>query len=231
MSPEQVRGQLADHRSDIFSLGAVLYEMLTGTRAFRGDTPVETMNAILKDDPPEPSRSVADLPPSLDRIVLHCLEKSPEERFQSARDVAFDLETLSTAPSGAAAAIDHRKPRIARRFRAAATGLALLSIAVAESTALPLPEADVLFENGPRRASSERNPSECARSRKPPDDSRRLGELSPLLAGWWANRVLRPSAIRRRSRRGCGDRPGGREEDRSLGGMVERAGTRLDSLG
>jgi Tol biopolymer transport system component len=144
MSPEQVRGQLADHRSDIFSLGAVLYEMLTGTRAFRGDTPVETMNAILKEDPPDPSQTIAELPPLLDRVVRHCLEKSAEERFQSARDVAFDLESLSANPSGVAAAIPHRKPLIARRFRAAAAGLALLSIAVASfivarATGRPVP--------------------------------------------------------------------------------------------
>jgi len=105
MSPEQVRGQAADPRSDLFSFGAVLYEMVTGERVFRGATAVETMNAILKEDPPELSKGLADVPPSLDRMVRHCLEKSPQERFQSARDVAFDLETLSTAPSAAAASI------------------------------------------------------------------------------------------------------------------------------
>jgi serine/threonine-protein kinase len=99
MSPEQVRGQTADHRSDIFSLGAVLYELLTGRRAFRGDTAVEAMNAILKEDPPEPSRTVAELPPALNRIVGHCLEKGPQERFQSARDVAFALEEAMTSAS------------------------------------------------------------------------------------------------------------------------------------
>lgn len=102
MSPEQVRGLAADSRSDIFSFGAVLYEMLTGERAFRGDTSVETLTAILKEDPPEPSRRVAELPASLDRLVRHCLEKSPDERFQSARDLAFDLEappTVSATPS------------------------------------------------------------------------------------------------------------------------------------
>jgi len=131
MSPEQVRGQLADPRSDIFAFGAVLYEMLTGQRPFRGDTAVETMNAILKEDPPELSRTLTELPPSLDRIVRHSLEKSPDERFQSARDVAFALDDLSTVSSGAGAAIPHRKPWIAPRFRAAALGLALLSTAVA----------------------------------------------------------------------------------------------------
>jgi Tol biopolymer transport system component len=100
MAPEQVRGKPADHRSDIFAFGSILYEMLTGQRAFRGDSAVETMNAILVRDLPEASGPTeGTLPPLLDRIVRHCLEKSPEERFQSMRDVAFDLETVSGTTS------------------------------------------------------------------------------------------------------------------------------------
>ncbi|MBZ5722804.1 MAG: protein kinase [Acidobacteriia bacterium] len=99
MSPEQVRGQNVDHRSDIFSFGAILYEMISGKRAFKGDTSVETMNAILKEDPPELSESGLNVTPGLDRIVRHCLEKEPGLRFQSARDLAFDLESLSTLSS------------------------------------------------------------------------------------------------------------------------------------
>jgi eukaryotic-like serine/threonine-protein kinase len=95
MSPEQVRGQPADHRSDIFSFGAVLYEMLTGRRAFRGDSAVETMSAILKEEPPELSSSGKVLPAGLERLTVHCLEKRPEDRFQSARDLVFDLESIS----------------------------------------------------------------------------------------------------------------------------------------
>jgi len=98
MAPEQVRGLLADPRSDIFALGAVLYEMVSGRRAFRRDTPAETMTAILKDDPPDLRPVAPGAPPALERILRRCLEKSPDERFQSARDVAYALETVATAP-------------------------------------------------------------------------------------------------------------------------------------
>src|SRR5262249_23170231 len=97
MSPEQVRGQPVDHRSDIFSFGCVLHEMLSGKVTFQRNSSVETMNAILKEAPPELSVSDGTLPPALDRLVGHCLEKNPDERFQSAGDIAFDLETISHA--------------------------------------------------------------------------------------------------------------------------------------
>jgi serine/threonine protein kinase len=87
MSPEQVRGQKTDHRSDIFAFGAVLYEMLAGRRAFTGDTSAETMTAIVKQDPPP----IVQVSPVIEQIVRHCLEKEPAERFQSARDLAFQL--------------------------------------------------------------------------------------------------------------------------------------------
>ncbi len=95
MSPEQVRGQQADHRSDIFSFGLVLYEMLTGKKAFHGNTAADTMSAILHKDPPEITQITSGISPPLVRIVQHCLEKNPEQRFQSASDVAFDLQSLS----------------------------------------------------------------------------------------------------------------------------------------
>jgi Tol biopolymer transport system component len=95
MSPEQVRGKAADKRSDLFSFGTILYEMLSGQRAFRGDTAADTITAILTKEPPDLSQTNKDIHPGLDRIVRHCLEKNPEERFESARDVAFDLEALS----------------------------------------------------------------------------------------------------------------------------------------
>ena len=91
MSPEQVRGKSVDHRSDLFALGAVLFEMLTGKRAFQGESAPETMVAILQDDPP-PAPSGRAIPPEISAILAHCLEKSPEDRFQSARDLAFALQ-------------------------------------------------------------------------------------------------------------------------------------------
>ena len=108
MSPEQVRGEPLDARTDLFSLGVVLYEMLSGQRAFRRDTTAETMTAILKDDPPELGATRSDLSPALDRIVRHSLEKNPLERFQTARDVAFALDSLSGSGSAAAVATTTR---------------------------------------------------------------------------------------------------------------------------
>ncbi len=99
MSPEQVRGTSADHRSDIFSFGSVLYEMLSGRRAFERESAAETMAAIVREDPPELSGPSASFPPGLERIVHHCLEKAPDERYQSARDLAFGLAALSTDSS------------------------------------------------------------------------------------------------------------------------------------
>jgi eukaryotic-like serine/threonine-protein kinase len=112
MSPEQVRGKPADQRSDIFAFGTILWEMLSGRRAFHGDTAADTMTAILTKEPPELSGTDAAIHPGLDRIVRHCLEKNPEERFQSARDLAFDLEALSgVSASKAAAALPTTKRR------------------------------------------------------------------------------------------------------------------------
>jgi serine/threonine protein kinase len=95
MSPEQVRGKPADQRSDIFAFGAILYEMLSGKRAFHGDSAADTMSAILREDPPDLSITNQNISPGLERIVRHCLEKNPEQRFHSAHDIAFALETLS----------------------------------------------------------------------------------------------------------------------------------------
>ena len=95
MSPEQIRGKAVDHRTDIFAFGAILYEMLTGTRAFHRSTSAETMTAILNDEPPSISQLVQSTPPGLQRVVHRCVEKNPEQRFQSAADLAFALEAIS----------------------------------------------------------------------------------------------------------------------------------------
>ena len=95
MSPEQLRGRPADHRSDIFSFGAILYEMLSGKRAFRGESTADTMSAILREDPPDLSETNKTINPALERVVNHCLEKNPEERFHSASDLGFAIEALS----------------------------------------------------------------------------------------------------------------------------------------
>ena len=129
MSPEQVKAKPADARSDIFALGAILYEMLSGQRAFRGDSAGETMAAILKEDPPDLSVTNQNVSPGLDRVVRHCLEKNPERRFQSASDIAFDLEALSglsTPGLQAAAAPARGRRRIA--LAAAAVALALAGL-------------------------------------------------------------------------------------------------------
>src|SRR5262245_58876641 len=125
MSPEQVRGVAVDHRSDISSFGAILYELLSGRRAFKHDTSAETMSAILKEDPPDLTQTNPGLPPALERIVRHCLEKNPEERFASARDLAFDLLALSdaSAPLPATAARQASTPRLVAT--AALVGIAL----------------------------------------------------------------------------------------------------------
>ncbi len=114
MSPEQVRGNPADHRSDLFSFGVVLYEMIAQKKAFAGDSSVEVMNAIRKEDPPDLSSDGRNVPPALERIIRRCLEKNPEERFQSARDLGFALEAISapSSVSGTASAVkDVRRPK------------------------------------------------------------------------------------------------------------------------
>lgn len=125
MSPEQVRGKQTDHRADIFSFGAILYEMLAGRRAFHGDAPADTLASILTSDPPPLTEVNPAVPPALERIVQRCLEKSADERFQSARDLAFTLESLSGSTSAAERAL-----RIDRRGRAAPPAWLLVGAAL-----------------------------------------------------------------------------------------------------
>jgi eukaryotic-like serine/threonine-protein kinase len=132
MSPEQVRGLAVDARSDLFSFGAVLYELLSGRRAFAGETPADTMSAILREEPPELSRGVADLPAGLERIVTRCLEKQPAARFQSAHDLAFALEALVGGSSGSGLRAAPVAPAAARRPRwGPALGVAALLVGLA----------------------------------------------------------------------------------------------------
>jgi len=129
MSPEQVRGIAVDARSDIFSFGAILYEMISGKRAFHRETAADTMSAILKEEPPDLSETNRNVSPALERIVQHCLEKSPEQRFHSASDIAFDLEHLSgvSSTTARATAAEAAKPR-GKLLARIAGGLALALI-------------------------------------------------------------------------------------------------------
>ncbi len=128
MSPEQVRGQAIDQRSDIFSLGAVMYEMLGGRRAFQRDTGAETMTAILKEDPPE-FAPTSTIPAALDRITRRCLEKAPEQRFQSARDVAFALDAISGSSQSVALPVVTSSRRRAKFATVGMLGLVMVAIA------------------------------------------------------------------------------------------------------
>lgn len=161
MSPEQVRGKPADHRSDIFSFGAILYEMISGKRAFHGETSADTMSAILKEETPELSETARNVPPGLERIVRHCLEKHPSQRFQSAGDLAFDLEALTeistSSKSGAQAAVEQVRSENSRRGLAVAAGVIVIAAAMlglgwwlgrGNGTAVPAEYQQITFRTG-----------------------------------------------------------------------------------
>ena len=114
MSPEQVRGKAIDHRSDLFSLGVVLYEMLSGARPFMGETPPDTQSAILNVEPPDLLVGERAIPPALERVMRRCLEKAPEQRFQSASDLAFALDAMSSTSTGATSAMAASVPSMRR---------------------------------------------------------------------------------------------------------------------
>jgi Tol biopolymer transport system component len=129
MAPEQVRAEGADARSDIFAFGAVLYEMLSGVRAFRRETTAETMTAVLRDDPPELSDPGRQVSPALERIVRRCLEKNPEQRFQSARDLSFALGALSGTETSGVSRVPAPAPRRVPILLWLSTALALAAVA------------------------------------------------------------------------------------------------------
>jgi serine/threonine protein kinase len=133
MAPEQVRGLAVDHRADIFAFGTVLYEMLTGLRAFAGDSPIETMSAILKLDPLEQPGSAAIVGGPIEPLLRHCLEKQPDERFQSARDLAFQLQAIASGSLSTSAARALAGPSLIRRAAvplAIAIASAMIAIAL-----------------------------------------------------------------------------------------------------
>ena len=141
LAPEQARGQAADQRSDIFALGCVLYEMLAGQRAFTRDTAPETLAAIIREDPPPLATDARPLPPSVERVVLHCLEKRPEDRFQSARDLAFALQALSSGETTSGARAAAAAVGAARRGRGVRLVLAVLLMAAAAAAGAMLHRA------------------------------------------------------------------------------------------
>ena len=214
MSPEQVRGQAADHRADIFAFGAVLYEMLSGRRAFSGESPADTLAAILHKDPPELAATEVEAPAALDRILKRCLEKAPAERFQSARDLAFALESLSGSGlslRGIAAAEPARPP--ARRAVLLAGGLlGLVALALAAAYlgrhAAPTPGG------GADLSAADLPPGRPSRSAVRP---RRERLLQRALEWRRRRRVLHPT----RQPRGAHDGPGRREAP--LGLLLGRA--------
>lgn len=131
MSPEQVRGEAADHRSDIFSFGTILYEMVTGKRTFRKPTSAETMAAILNEDPPPISQLVPNTPPALQRVVHRCLEKAPEQRFHSAHDLAFALETLSDSTISPSTASHQPETKRSSRLQTVIAGAVVAALLAA----------------------------------------------------------------------------------------------------
>ncbi|MCI0390393.1 MAG: serine/threonine-protein kinase [Acidobacteria bacterium] len=160
MSPEQVRGQEADHRADIFAFGVILYEMLSGRRTFTGDSAADVMSAILKEEPPELGETNAKISPTLEKIVRRCLQKKPERRFQTASDLGFALEALSipSGPSGQRLETAVASPAVEtisatplrgdrEKWRLGATALAMLmavGFAWAYFTRQPTPDAPVV---------------------------------------------------------------------------------------
>jgi TolB-like protein/tetratricopeptide (TPR) repeat protein len=164
MSPEQARGERADERSDIFSFGCVLYEMVSARRAFAGDSRIETLHAILKESPPDLAASGRDIPLTVDRLITHCLEKSPDARFQTARDLVFALENLSDGLGRSPSAV----PAAPRRAGRTAAAVIIASLAVSGAWA-------VWWIAGRDRTPTETTPSPAAA-----ENARRLIAVLPF---------------------------------------------------
>jgi eukaryotic-like serine/threonine-protein kinase len=151
MAPEQVRGHSTDDRADLFAFGAILFEMLTGKRAFHKATSAETMSAILNEEPPAISQILPAVPPALQRVVQRCLEKSPEQRFHSASDLAFALEALSDAGTAPTGALAEAKSRTSWAWIAGAAVAVAVAVALAvwfsRSPAVPVVESVVQLTN------------------------------------------------------------------------------------
>lgn len=140
MSPEQLRGKTVDHRSDIFSFGAILYEMLTGIRAFRGETEVDTMTAVLREEPSSAVLDEAAIPAGYQDVIRHCLEKEPENRFQSVKDLTFALQTISGSSPVRVASLAPKPSRITVLPWVVATVLAVATVTLAAALLLHRPD-------------------------------------------------------------------------------------------
>ena len=153
MAPEQARGEPADHRADVFALGAILYELLSGRRAFSGSSRAETLVAILKDEPPDLAGVQTRVPAPLDRIVRRCLDKRPDDRFHSAHDLALALEAVAETGGGASAPDRQRKPWNVRGWAAAVlllglAGLGGVALGRRTTTASPPSFRQLTFRRG-----------------------------------------------------------------------------------
>ncbi|MGQ0737203.1 MAG: serine/threonine-protein kinase [Acidobacteriota bacterium] len=195
MAPEQVRGTMADYRADLFAFGAVLYEMLSGQRAFGGDTTMDVMMAVAREDPPSLATVRPDLPPSLVRLVERCLEKDPAARFQSTRDLAFAIEGATSAPSGTTSAVavtaggwPGRRGLVERRWVWGLTGLAAGAVVAslagviwpARTGELPQPVTFMLPSESPSFRLPGQAPAQFGRWSPSPDSRWLLGsELLP----------------------------------------------------